>query len=192
MGGKSPIFQTHLYTSVGDTSHHIPLNILYDPLKSHNLIICLLLNPPTDHPNPRRGRKPRVLLHHRIGNLRASCRQLLLVSTRLSFQWISNKISNQENIGHLSDAKPWKTMGKTILWMDLKHEQLIITDSVQSEIGMRLLQMWGGYNHKNWEWRLGAFKNVWILGMCQNSSLKTWHNIWRFREDASQKPWIPL
>jgi len=45
---------------------------------------------------------------------RASCRQLLLVSTRLSFQWISDKISNQENIGHLTDAKPWKTMGKTI------------------------------------------------------------------------------
>ena len=123
---------------------------------------------------------------------RASCRQLLLVSTRLTFQWISDKISNQEKIGHLSDAKPWKTMRKTIFWMDLKHEQLIIIGSLQSKIGMRLLQMWGGYNHKNWEWRLGAFKNAWILGMCQNSSLKTWHNIWRFREDASQKPWIPL
>ena len=87
-----PIFQTHLYNSIYQCWWYMPSHSPKYPLWSSQITQFNYLSvalPPTleDYPNPRRGRKPRVLLHHHIGNLRVSCRQLLLVSMSSQFLW---------------------------------------------------------------------------------------------------------
>ena len=111
-----PIFQTHLYNSIYQCWWYIPSHSPKYPLWSSQITQFNYLSvalPPhfgrlSKSETWKEATCPSPSPH------RASCRQLLLVSTRLSFQWISDKISNQENIGHLTDAKPWKTRGKTI------------------------------------------------------------------------------